>query len=108
MSGTGEGRLDAPGLLYDMGRQVQALALAMRKHEIVADLNVCKSCGRIPARDLPGFGPRCQVVVDQWRVTQQLMRAFLRAHKSRTDRDDDDRGQTPGACDESGRSAKRD
>lgn len=83
MSAVGGGPLEAPELLYELGRQVQAVALAMRAHEIVTGLGVCKSCGRIPECELPGFGLRCSVVVDKWGVVQRLLPAVLRGNDHR-------------------------
>ncbi|MGH3647290.1 MAG: hypothetical protein ACRDTM_08950 [Micromonosporaceae bacterium] len=50
------GRRDASWLLHEWGQRAQVVAVTMWKHEMVADLGVCKSCGRLPARDLPLFG----------------------------------------------------
>lgn len=72
-------RLDAPGLLHEMGLKAQALALTMWKHEIVAALGVCKACGRLPARELPLFGPRCEIAVEQWDLAQAAMRGLIAA-----------------------------
>jgi len=49
--------LDASDLLFEVGRQLQAVALVMRKHEI-APHQVCE-CGRVAVRMLPVFGLRC-------------------------------------------------
>ncbi|MQA24568.1 MAG: hypothetical protein GEU94_03670 [Micromonosporaceae bacterium] len=70
---------DAAGLLFEAGHQAQALALTMRKHEIAADLGVCKGCGRTPVAELPVFGPRCEIAVEQWRVTREAMKRLLGA-----------------------------
>lgn len=70
-------RLDAPGLLHEIGLKAQAVALTMWKHEIVASLGICKACGRLPARTLPMFGPRCQIAVEQWDVAQAALRCVV-------------------------------
>lgn len=74
--GPGSGR-DAPRLLHDWGHRAQAVALIMWKHEIVAALGVCKGCGRLPVRDLPMFGPRCEIAVDEWELAQHAMRKLI-------------------------------
>lgn len=63
-------QLDAAGLLHEMGVKVQAVALTMWKHQIIPSLDVCKACGRLPARTLPMFGARCEIAVNQWDLAQ--------------------------------------
>ncbi len=70
-------RQDAPGALYAAGQRVQALALTMLKHQIAPGLGVCKSCGRLPARELPTFGPRCEIAVEEWDVAQAVLRHLV-------------------------------
>lgn len=45
----------------------------MWKHEIAA-LGVCNACGRLPERELPMFGPRCEVAVAEWELAQFALR----------------------------------
>lgn len=66
-------RRDAAGLLHDWGQRAQMVALMMWKHEIGA-LGICTACGRLPARDLPLFGPRCDIAVTQWELAQSALR----------------------------------
>ncbi len=70
-------RLDAPRLLYDWGHRAQSVAVTMWKHEMVASLGVCKSCGRLPAQDLPMFGPRCEIAVQEWDVAQAAIKHLV-------------------------------
>ncbi|MGH3655668.1 MAG: hypothetical protein ACRDUA_03320 [Micromonosporaceae bacterium] len=70
---------DATGLLFEAGQQVQGLALTMRKHEIAPGLGVCQGCGRTPAAELPVFGHRCEIAVDQWRLTRHALKRLLAA-----------------------------
>ncbi|MGH3714348.1 MAG: hypothetical protein ACRDT4_12935 [Micromonosporaceae bacterium] len=67
-------KLDAPRLLHDWGRRAQAVAVIMWKHEMVPGLGVCKSCGRLPARQLPLFGPRCEIAVGEWDLAESALR----------------------------------
>lgn len=66
-------KLDAPRLLYDSGERAQVVAVIMWKHEIAAELGVCKGCGRLPARELPLFGPRCEIAVNAWDLAHVSM-----------------------------------
>ncbi len=65
--------LDAPSLNFEIGRHVQTMALAMRRHRIVSTHQICE-CGRLPLRTLPVFGPRCEVACDSWRLAHDVMR----------------------------------
>lgn len=51
----------------------------MWKHEIIAALGVCRACGRLPARELPLFGLRCEIAVEQWDLAQAAMRGLVEA-----------------------------
>lgn len=73
MSGDSTSKPDAPRLLYDLGGLAQAVAVTMWKHEIATGLGVCKGCGRLPDRELPMFGPRCEIAVKQWDVAHAAM-----------------------------------
>lgn len=76
--------LDAAGVLYEVGRQLQTTALVMRRHTGSGLPDVCE-CGRLQVRDLPGLGRRCEVAVDQWDLTREAMCALVVAteHRSR-------------------------
>lgn len=75
--GTGsEHWFDAPAVLYETGRRVQAASLSLRRHEI-GPHDVC-TCGRLPVRTLAVFGPRCEVAADSWELAAALMRQVLR------------------------------
>ncbi|MGH3739071.1 MAG: hypothetical protein ACRDT6_26255 [Micromonosporaceae bacterium] len=69
--------LDAAGLLHRWGQEAQAVALTMWKHEISQPLGVCSACGRLPVRELPMFGGRCQVAVEQWERAHQAIRLLF-------------------------------
>ncbi|MGH3715670.1 MAG: hypothetical protein ACRDT4_19760 [Micromonosporaceae bacterium] len=68
--------LDPYTLLYEVGRQLQALPLVMRKHRLVAAQQLCE-CGRLPVRTLPGFGLRCEIACEQWDVVHDAMRRIV-------------------------------
>ncbi|MGH3736160.1 MAG: hypothetical protein ACRDT6_11155 [Micromonosporaceae bacterium] len=85
---------DSPRLVYETGRRVQAVALTMLKHQIVATLGVCAACGRSPVADLPLFGPRCDVAVAQWRVTWLALHRMLDTGQALRHRDGAGRGAT--------------
>ncbi len=68
--------LDAPSLFYEIGRDVQAVALVMRRHEIVDAQQTC-ACGRLPVRTLPFFGPRCDVAGERFAVAEEAMRRVV-------------------------------
>lgn len=70
-------RLDATDVLYDVGREVQMVALMMRRHRFVAAQGVCE-CGRLPAKTLPVFGLRCEIAVEKWERAHDAMRRLLR------------------------------
>jgi hypothetical protein len=57
--------MDAASLLYEVGRQTQGVALAMRNHRILALQELCE-CGRLPVQRLPILGLRCEVIRAQW------------------------------------------
>lgn len=59
-------RLDAPSFFYEAGRQVQSVAMVMRRHKIVTALGICQACGRPPLAEVPWFGTRCEVAVHEW------------------------------------------
>jgi hypothetical protein len=63
--------LDASELAFEAGRQTQAVALVMRKHEIVPAHQLCV-CGRLAARILPLFGLRCEIACRQWDLAYAL------------------------------------
>ncbi len=67
---------DAPAVLFETGRCVQAASLSMRRHE-VGPHDVC-ACGRLPVRTFPVFGPRCEVAAHAWDLAASLMRQVLR------------------------------
>lgn len=69
--------IDLHTLLYEIGRQLQALPLVMRKHELVGSQQLC-TCGRLPVRPLPGFGLRCDVACDQWDLVHAALRRVVR------------------------------
>ncbi|MGH3737528.1 MAG: hypothetical protein ACRDT6_18250 [Micromonosporaceae bacterium] len=68
--------MDAASLFYELGREVQAVALLMRKHEIVQAQRIC-ACGRLPVHTLPLFGPRCDVAGERWARADAAMRRVL-------------------------------
>jgi len=68
--------LDAASLFYEIGREVQAVALVMRKHEILDAQRIC-ACGRLPVRTLPFFGPRCDVAGERFAVAEEAMRRVV-------------------------------
>lgn len=72
----GRRRWEAPDVLFEVGRQVQAVALAMRKHTFAPGLRIC-TCGRVVDRPLPGFGLRCEVASEQWLRAEYGMRRVL-------------------------------
>lgn len=69
--------LDAASLLYEWGLEAQAVAMTMWKHEIAQPLGICQACGRLAARDLPRFGPRCLIAVEQWDRAAAAIRRLL-------------------------------
>lgn len=68
--------VEAPDVLFETGRQIQAASLAMRRHKVGPN-QVC-TCGRLPVRDLPAFGARCEVAAESWELAASLMRQVLR------------------------------
>lgn len=68
--------VDATTLFYELGREVQAVALLMRKHEILDAQRIC-ACGRLPVHTLPFFGPRCDVAGERWAHADAAMRRVL-------------------------------
>lgn len=68
--------LDPFTLLYEVGRQLQAVSLVMRKHRLVEDQQLCE-CGRLPVRTLPGFGLRCDVACEQWELVHDALRRIV-------------------------------
>lgn len=66
---------DAPSVLFEVGRRVQAASQAMRTHELAAH-DVCR-CGRLPDRTLPVFGPRCEVASQSWDLAVESMERIL-------------------------------
>src|SRR5919198_5511275 len=77
MNTTTKRALDAAGLMHEWGLEAQAVALTMWKHEITQPLGICRACGRLPARDLPQFGPRCAVAAEQWERADAAIRRLL-------------------------------
>jgi hypothetical protein len=69
-------RLDAASLFYEIGREVQTVALVMRKHEIVDAQQTC-ACGRLPVHTLPFFGPRCEVAGERFALAEAAMRRVV-------------------------------
>ncbi|MGH3655694.1 MAG: hypothetical protein ACRDUA_03450 [Micromonosporaceae bacterium] len=78
MTGSDGGQkwLDAATLYYELGREVQAVALLVRSHQIVASQQIC-ACGRLPLHTLPFFGPRCDVVGERWTRANEAMRRIV-------------------------------
>ncbi|MGH3450225.1 MAG: hypothetical protein ACRDQW_05750 [Haloechinothrix sp.] len=76
------GRLDAAELWYEVGREVQAVALVMRRHELVDDQQVC-ACGRLPVHLLPSFGLRCDVAGERWVRACEAMRRVVAESQAR-------------------------
>lgn len=72
-----ESILDAPGVLHRAGQRAQALAQTMWKHKVATNVGVCEACGRLPARNLPVFGPRCDIAAEEWEVTQAVLRSLV-------------------------------
>lgn len=68
--------LDASELTYAVGRELQAMALAMRQHRPVPALQLC-TCGRLNLRVLPIFGLRCEIASAQWDRTHAMVRRLL-------------------------------
>ncbi|MGH3647186.1 MAG: hypothetical protein ACRDTM_08420 [Micromonosporaceae bacterium] len=83
---TDRGWWDGPHVTYETGQRVQAVALVMLKHQIVPELGVCRACGRLPAAELPLFGLRCDVAVEQWRVTWATLRRLVDAGSAARER----------------------
>ncbi len=75
------GWTDATGIWYELGRQLQAVALTMRKHRIIGAQQLCE-CGRLPVRELPVFGERCDVAGEQWSRARESMRRIVAATDS--------------------------
>lgn len=69
-------KADASELLFEVGRRLQAVALMMRKHQMVREQQIC-ACGRIALRVLPVFGLRCDVACGQWQLAHDSMRQLL-------------------------------
>lgn len=69
--------LDATDVLFEIGNQVQTVALTMRKHRYVVAQQVCE-CGRLATQMLPVFGPRCEIAVEGWVAAHDAMRRLLR------------------------------
>ncbi|MGH3658030.1 MAG: hypothetical protein ACRDUA_15355 [Micromonosporaceae bacterium] len=69
--------LDAAGMWYELGREIQAVALIMRKHRLVAAQQLCE-CGRLFVHTLPVFGARCDVAYRQWVSAFAMMRTLTR------------------------------
>lgn len=86
MSGELTSKPDAPRLLYDWGGLAQAVAVTMWKHEIANGLGVCKGCGRLPDRELPMFGARCEIAVKQWDLAHSAMLRFAGSRATSDDR----------------------
>jgi hypothetical protein len=68
--------LDPQTLLYELGRQLQAVSLLMDKHRIVGAQQLCE-CGRLPVRNVPGFGLRCEVACAGHEVAYNSMRRMV-------------------------------
>jgi len=64
-------------LMYELGRQLQAVPLIMRKHQIIGEQQLCK-CGRLPLRSLPDLGLRCEVASAHWAAVHEAMRRMVR------------------------------
>lgn len=75
-SSTAPRALDAAGLMYEVGRLVQALALTMRRHRLVPGQQLCE-CGRLPVHPVPLFGARCDVARDAWALAHEAMRRVV-------------------------------
>ncbi|MGH3738381.1 MAG: hypothetical protein ACRDT6_22660 [Micromonosporaceae bacterium] len=69
--------LDPFTLLYEVGRQLQAVPLVMRKHKLVGSQQLCE-CGRLPVHNLPGFGLRCEIASAHWSLAYEAMRRIVR------------------------------
>ncbi|MGH3645635.1 MAG: hypothetical protein ACRDTM_00405 [Micromonosporaceae bacterium] len=69
-------RLSAADVWLRLGRLVEAVALAMRKHTVEPGLGIC-ACGRLPERELAMFGARCDVACDTWERAHHGMRIVL-------------------------------
>ncbi len=76
MSQMGVPPVEPTSLSYELGRQLQALALLMRKHRINPRQQVC-DCGRLAMRELPMFGPRCDIACRQWDLVHSAMRRIV-------------------------------
>lgn len=72
----GTQRLDAASLWYEVGREVQAVALLMRKHQVVEVQRICV-CGRVSVHTLPLFGPRCELAGERWVRAHEAMRRVV-------------------------------
>lgn len=70
-------RWDPTDVMLDVSRRVEAMALAMRKHRIVSEQQVC-ACGQLATRMLPVFGIRCETAYELWDLAQSSMRTALR------------------------------
>ncbi len=69
-------QLDAPALLFEVGRQVQALALLAKRHRMAPAQQICQ-CGRLALRLLPMLGLRCEIVCAQWDLAYRLLKRVL-------------------------------
>jgi len=67
---------DAASAWYELGRQLQAVALAMRRHRVIPSQGLCE-CGRLPIRRPSLFGQRCDIAYEQWSRTHEAMRRML-------------------------------
>lgn len=68
--------LDASDLLFEVGRQMQAVALVTRRHELVPAQQLCE-CGRLALRVLPVLGLRCDIACHQWDLAYALIQRLL-------------------------------
>lgn len=75
-AGDSGSHLDAATLFYELGREVQAVGLLMRRHRLIDSQQLC-ACGRVPVRTLPYFGIRCDVAGERWARTDDAMRRIL-------------------------------
>lgn len=81
MSEEGERRSSAPDVWYEAGRQVQAVAIIMRKHHFVPEQQVC-ACGRLAVTMLPVFGLRCEIASMTWQRACEAIGGLLASGSS--------------------------
>lgn len=70
---------DASDLMHELGRRFQTVAAVMRKHSIVPALQIC-TCGQVPVRTLPLFGPRCSTACERWELAQSSLRSLTKTY----------------------------